>query len=248
MLSTTKVAIIDERFAREKFKSEIPLGRTIRLGFGPQDDHEIIGIVGRVKPLDMNGFGFAKVYTPLRGLRNTEAKLIVSYAGATSEIDKAVRAAAAALDNNVTVGTHRIEDSLATALVPARMAAAAASALGGLALLLACTGIYGLVSFAVTRRRHEVGIRMALGASRVKVLRLMVWQSMKPVVTGALVGLVLAGAAAQLLRTMLYGISPLDPLSFASTALVLAVVGVVAAVIPARGALRVDPAVTLRHN
>jgi ABC-type antimicrobial peptide transport system permease subunit len=128
------------------------------------------------------------------------------------------------------------------------MAAAAGSALGGLALLLACTGIYGLVSFAVTRRRHEVGIRMALGASRAAVLRLMVWQSMKPVVLGAVAGLALAAAAAQLIRSMLYGISPLDPVAFASTALVLSLVAAGAALLPARGAVRADPAVTLRHD
>lgn len=248
MFSETKVAIIDERFVQEKFHGQMALGRTVRLGFEPKDDHQIVGVVGRVQPLDMNGFGFAKVYTPLRGLRNTEARLIVSHAGGSSDIDKALRAAAASLDSNVTVSTRRIEESLSTALVPARMAAAAASALGGLALLLACTGIYGLVSFAVSRRRHEVGIRMALGASRATVLRLMLWQSMKPVVTGALVGLALAGAAAQLIRTMLYGISPLDPLSFFSTAFVLAIVAAAAAVIPARGAAGVDPAITLRHN
>jgi predicted permease len=248
LFGTSKVAIIDERFAREKFGGTNPLGQRIRLGFGPQDDHDIVGVAATVRPLDLNGFGFPKVYTPLRGLRNTEAHLLVSYSGPFTEADRSVRAAAASLDANVTPSTRRIEESISTALVPARMAAAAASTLGALALLLACTGIYGLVSFAMTRRRREVGIRMALGASRTSVLKLMIWQSMKPVLTGAVVGIALAGAAAQLIRSMLYGISPLDPLSFAFTTVVLATVAVAAAIVPARGAVRDDPAVTLRHD
>ncbi len=89
---------------------------------------------------------------------------------------------------------------------------------------------------------------MALGADRVSVMRLVVWQGMKPVAVGGIAGLLLAGAAAQAMRAMLYGISPLDPLSFGSTALLLACVAAAAAAIPARGALRVDPAVTLRHD
>jgi ABC-type antimicrobial peptide transport system permease subunit len=146
------------------------------------------------------------------------------------------------------MSTRRIEESISAALVPARMAAASASALGGLALLLATTGIYGLVSFAITRRRREVGIRMALGASRTSVLRLMISQTMKPVLTGAVIGVAAAGAGAQLIRSMLYGISPLDPLSFAFTVVVLAAVAAAAAIVPARGAVRVDPALTLRHE
>jgi predicted lysophospholipase L1 biosynthesis ABC-type transport system permease subunit len=248
MNGTSIIAIVDERFAREKFAGAVPVGETIRIGNGPQDDHEIVGMVSTVRPLDMNGSGFPRVYTPLRGLRNTEAKLLVHHAGTPGDTDKLIRAAAASLDGNVTVSTKRIEDSLSSALVPSRMAAAAATVLGGLALVLACTGIYGLVSFAVNRRRHEVGIRMALGAGRVTVLRLMLWQSLKPVVFGALAGLALAAGAAQLLRSMLYGLSPLDPVSFASTALVLATVAVFAALIPARGAVRLDPAITLRHE
>jgi predicted permease len=248
MSGTTRVAIVDERFAREKFGQEIPIGRTLRIGSGPQDDHEIIGVAASVRPLDMNGNGFPRVYTPLRALRNTEAKLIVHYAGAAADADKLIRAAAGSLDGNVTVSIRRIEESLSSALVPSRMAAAAATTLGALALILACTGIYGLVSFAVTRRRHEAGIRMALGASRTAVLKLMIWQSLKPVATGALAGLVLAAGTAPLLRSMLYGLSPFDPVSFAATMFMLAAVAVCAAAIPARGAIRLDPAITLRHD
>lgn len=249
MFNTARVAVIDERLARDHFGSPMnAVGAVIRLGQRADSDHEIVGVAASVRSLDLNRLAYGRVYTPMRGLRNTEGKLLVAYTGPAGDIDKAIRAAVAFLDPNVTPHTKRIEESIRSALLPARMAAAAASALGGLALILACTGVYGLVSFAVSRRRREVGIRMALGADRVSVMRLVVWQGMKPVAVGGIAGLLLAGAAAQAMRAMLYGISPLDPLSFGSTALLLACVAAAAAAIPARGALRVDPAVTLRHD
>lgn len=249
MFNTARVAIIDERFARDAFG--VPanaIGSTIRLGDRADADHQIIGVASVVTPLDLNGFNLPKVYTTMRGLRNTEAKLLVSYAGNSSDVEQAIRAAVARLDAGVTPRTKRIEESIQNALLPARMAAAAATALGSLALILACTGVYGLVSFAISRRRKEVGIRMALGADRATVLRLVMWQGLKPVFVGSLVGLALAAAASQAIRAMLFGVSPLDPIAFASTAALLIVIAGLAALVPARNAMAVDPATTLRHD
>ena len=161
---------------------------------------------------------------------------------------QAVQKLVADLDPDLTSTITPIEQNVNLALMPQKLGAAAASTLGGLGLLLACTGVYGVVAFAVGRRRREVGIRMALGADRHDVLGLLLWQAFKPVVAGAVVGLGLAAAAAQLIRAMLYGVSPLDPLAFATTAAILTGMALLAAIIPARAALRVDPAVTLRHD
>jgi predicted permease len=249
MFDAARVAVIDERLARDHFGSPATaVSATIRLGQTADSDHQIVGVAASVRALDLNQSTSGTVYTPMRGLRNNEGKLLVAYAGPAAGVDKAVRAAVASIDPNVTPHTKRIEESLRAALLPARIAAAAASVLGGLALILACTGVYGLVSFAVSRRRREVGIRMALGADRLAVMRLMVWQGMKPVLVGGIAGLLLASAGAQAVRALLYGISPFDPLSFGSTAFLLACVAAAAAVIPARAALRVDPAVTLKHD
>jgi putative ABC transport system permease protein len=248
MLNTDPVAILDERLAQAHFGSpQAAIGRFIR-----EDEKganlQIVGVAAATRTLDVTGRGLSKVYTPMRGIRNVEAKIVLSYAGPSAPVEKEFRNAAAALDGSVRVRVRRIEDSVNSALIPARMAATAAVFLGALALLLACTGIYGVVAFAVTRRRREVGIRVALGATRRDVLNLIVWQGMKPVAVGCIFGMVIAGAGAQLIRAMLYGVSPFDPVSFLATAAVLTLVAALASLIPARAALGVDPGVTLRHD
>ncbi len=188
------------------------------------------------------------VYQPASRKSAGDAKLLVRYAGTFGAAKRELEAAVGALDPNVTVRVKPIEENFSMAVMPVKMGAIFASTLGALALVLACTGVYSLVSFAVRRRRREVGIRMALGAGPYAVLRMIVWQGMKPVATGVVIGTVLAAVAGQLIRALLYGVSSLDPLSFGSTAVLLAAVAVFAATLPARAALRVDPAVTLRHE
>ncbi len=241
------VAIIDETLADLYFGGRDALGKTVQ--HGPNGKLlNIVGVARTTRTLDMGIDMKGKLYTPMRGARHLEAMLVASYAGPFSDVATQVRAVAARLDPNVTVQMKRVEESVKDALLPARLASAAAAALGGLALVLAATGIYGVVAFAVTRRRKEMGIRVALGADRSGVMRLMLWQGMQPVVVGAVAGLVLAGAGAQLIRSLLYGVSPFDPVAFAGMALVLALSGGLAAMLPARAALAVDPAVTLRQE
>jgi putative ABC transport system permease protein len=174
--------------------------------------------------------------------------MLVRYEGPAADAANAIRKAAASVDANVTPLVRRVEETMDSVLSPVRIAAAAATGLGVVALLLAATGIYGVVAFAIGRRRREVGIRMALGADRTAVCRLVLWQGMKPVLIGGLIGLVLAGTTSQLIRVMLYGISPLDPVSFAGTCALLALAALIAMAWPVRQALGVDPAVTLRYE
>src|SRR4051794_19223214 len=159
-----------------------------------------------------------RIYTPMVGLRHDEAKMVGSYEGPYPDVEAGFLKLTRQLDGNLNVRLHRIEQSVNMALVPARMASAAAMVLSGFALLLAASGIYGVVAFAVTRRRREMGIRVALGAERASVLRLMVWQGFKPVLVGSIIGFALAAAAATLIRAVLYGISPFDQLAFTATA------------------------------
>jgi ABC-type lipoprotein release transport system permease subunit len=119
-------------------------------------------------------------------------------------------------------------------------------ALGVIGMLLAAIGIYGVVGYFVTLRTHEIGIRMALGATRGNVLRLLAWQGVRPIAIGIVVGTALATWATTLLRSSLYGVTPRDPLTFALVIGVLLLAGVLATVIPARRATRVDPAATLQ--
>jgi putative ABC transport system permease protein len=118
--------------------------------------------------------------------------------------------------------------------------------LGAIGLLLAAVGIYGVVAYFVTQRTTEIGLRMALGATPAKVLRLVVGQGMRPVVLGILVGVALAGAASRLLGSLLFGVGTRDPMTFVAVPVVLGLVALVASVVPARRATRVEPAKALQ--
>jgi hypothetical protein len=245
--ASVRVAIVDEELARMEFGGNAALGKTVRFGMDGTP-LEIVGIAATARALDIGALQRGKIYTPMAGRRHMEAMLVAAYGGPFTDFESKIRAEAARLDPNVNVRLRRVEESAADALVPAKMASAAAATLGVFALILAATGIYGVVSFAVTRRRKEMGIRVALGADRSRVMRLMIWQGMQPVLAGGLAGLLLAGTGAQLIRSMLYGISPYDPAAFGGMVLVLTLTGGLAAMLPARSALRVDPAATLRQE
>jgi ABC-type antimicrobial peptide transport system permease subunit len=130
--------------------------------------------------------------------------------------------------------------------VLSRLAAIFATLIGGLGLLLACVGIYGAVSYAVVRRTREMGIRMALGARRADVLRMVLTDSSRPVLAGLCIGVLLAAAASRVLRALLIGLSTLDPLSFAGISALFFLIALFAAYFPTRRATRIDPMVALR--
>jgi putative ABC transport system permease protein len=134
----------------------------------------------------------------------------------------------------------------AIALIPQRIAGALAASLGVVVLLLAAIGIYGVTSYSVNRRTREIGIRMALGAARTDVLRLVVRQGMVLTAIGVGLGLAAGAAGAQLLRSLLFGVSALDPIAFGGAALLFGVISLAASYLPARRATRVDPMVALR--
>jgi predicted permease len=242
-----KVAIVDESFAR-RFLPGNPLGRRIRIPRGPQvDDYEVVGVAASTRQL-MLGDGRPQVYTPLTGLRYLEARLVISYEGPRTPLVSALQALAPQLDNEASLSIRPIEENVAGALSFVQSAAAAVGALGSLALLLASAGVYSVVAFTVGRRRREIGVRIALGAQAASVMRLLIRQSLRPVLVGGAIGTALAAGVSRLLRSLLYGVSPLDPLGFAGALFVLAAIAAAAAFVPASAALRVDPAVTLRHE
>jgi ABC-type antimicrobial peptide transport system permease subunit len=142
----------------------------------------------------------------------------------------------------------RLDDNLESSRIPSRIVAILAGSLGALGMLLACIGVYGVVSYAVSRRVREIGIRMTLGADAREVKRLILRQAMWPVVIGALVGIAGCAAVSQILKSMLFGISPHDPLAFVVVPLVLLSVALLASYIPARRATKVDPMVSLRYE
>jgi putative ABC transport system permease protein len=141
-----------------------------------------------------------------------------------------------------------LSDVTAIGVIPQRIAASVAGTLGVVGLLLAAIGIYGVTSYAVSRRTREIGIRMALGADRRSVLRLVLRQGLVLASIGAGIGVVFAAVGSRFLESLLFGIRGLDPLTFGGACLLFAVVTVVASYVPARRAARVDPMVALRNE
>ncbi len=247
---TNRVAIINETAARKFFPGESPVGKRISLGLGwapPDKWAEIVGVVGDIK--------YEKVEEPV----GPDVYLSYSQPGATastilvrSQIDKAsliaaVRHEIVALDRNVPVQTIRTAtERFAETTARTRFSALWLALFAGLALLLAAIGIYGVMSYGVSARIREIGVRIALGAQPGDVRRFIAGQGLKLVAIGLLIGLIAALLLTRLMKTLLFGVNATDPLTFIVIAAVLIIVALSACWIPARRATKVDPMIALR--
>ena len=165
-----------------------------------------------------------------------------------TSLARQIRVTANNLDQNVLVNISELKDNLKMWQAPSRIMVVLSSALGLMALLLAATGIFGVVNYVASRRTHEMGTRMALGANAQNILGLVVFQSMRPVAIGAVLGLAGAAAVSKMLSAVLFGVSPLDPFTFAGMLLVLLAAALFATYLPAYRASRIDPSEALRHE
>ena len=243
------VVVVNETMARQLWPSGDALGRRISMSGanGPW-----IRVVGIAKDTRYNSLGETTppfMYLPLSQHYQRSMVLQVRTAGAATAIGEAIGRTVRALDPQLpAVRPVRLETDMQLALLPAKLGAALLGAFGSLALLLATVGIYGVASFAVARRTREIGIRAALGAQRSDLLRLVLGESMRRVAIGLAVGLLGALGLSRALASQLYGVGPVDPLTFTATPLILGVVALVASWVPARRAARVDPLVALRGD
>ena len=165
-----------------------------------------------------------------------------------ARIKEDVRSVARALDNDLSIDVAPLKDNIEQWVGPARICVLLSAALGGLGLILAAVGIYGSVAYSVARRAREIGIRMALGARRTDVMRVVVRQAMRPVVIGAAIGVALCAAVSKVLAVLLFGLSPFDAIAYGSVVAFLLGVALLASYIPARRALRIDPMSAIRHE
>jgi predicted permease len=247
-----KVVIVDERLAREYWPNENPLGKRIRLG-PPADNGPwltIIGVVGVVQHKSLDEVTPGKlIYLPVLQSPVGYMSLVVRSPAPPESMIAAVKALVQEMDANLPI-THvsTMREIVAESIWQPRLYAILLVLFALVALLLAAVGIYGVISYAVTARTNEIGIRMALGAERRHVLKLVVGQGMVLVLGG--VGFGLAGALllTRLMKSLLFGVSVTDSLTFAGVSLLLFSVALLACYLPARKASRVDPLVALRHD
>ena len=240
--------VINEALARRSFPGEDPIGRQIAQGSSPgHDEATIVGIAADVKQRGLNRAAESEIYFPQSLLAPEEMDVIVRAEGDPAALVPAIRAQIAQLDPDQPVTKVRtLEQVIERASGPQRLAAQLLSAFALAALLLAALGIYGVVSYAVSRREREIGVRMALGAQAGDVLRMVLREGLRLTFAGVLCGILAALALARLLAGFLYGVSATDPATYLGVAGTLALVAVLASLLPARRATRVDPGISLR--
>jgi predicted permease len=244
-----KVIIVNEAFVRRHVPNEEVLGRRVSFNGPAGPWQEIVGVVRDSKYLAIGESPTPVAYLPLQQNHETGMTLHVR-AGNPSSIAAGIRSEVQSMEKNLPVGNPMpVSESISNSLYAARMGAALLGIFGLLALLLAAVGLYGVMSFSVSRRTRELGIRMALGAQAADVFRLVLRQGLMLVLPGIALGLILAAmVTTRLLTSFLYGISATDAVTFASIPVILAVVAMVACYLPARRATKVDPLVALRYE
>ncbi|MDE3153878.1 MAG: ABC transporter permease [Acidobacteriota bacterium] len=245
---TLKVAIINTAMARRYWPNADPLGQHIRFGSdGPW--LTIVGIVGSVRFGGLDADEKIELYQPFQQAPLPDMTLVARTAGDPLAISAALRAQVSSLDGNQPLGTvTTMEHLVGESAAPQRLNATLLAGFAGLALLLAAVGVYGVMAYLVAQRAHEIGVRIALGAAPADIVREVLGDGARLVGAGLLAGLVSAAFLSRLLSSLLFGVSPFDPATFALVPLVLALAALLACWFPTRRAVRVDPVVALRNE
>ncbi len=241
-----KVALINESCAKEYFGDASPLGR--RFGFSKErsGEYEVVGVIRDTKYSSVRDAPPPTVYSSILQRPSSRMTFVLRTAVDADSVIPDVREATRRVDPDLPLGSittqaHQFEQRLSQE----RLFASAYTLFGGLALLLACIGLFGLMSYNVARRTNEIGIRMALGAHRQGVVRMVLKESMILVAIGSVIGLAVAAAFGQLIESQLYGLAPTDPMSIAAAVLAMVLVSAFAGYLPARRASRLNPTIAL---
>ena len=246
---TALVAIVDEAFAKRHFPGEDPIGRGIDIGNGTDGFYEIVGVVGDVRHDGLDLSPHPTMYVPYPQDVFSAMSIVVRADTDPSLVTPDVREVVRELDASLsTYSEGPLLGVLADSIAARRFSMLLLALFAAIASFLAAVGLYGVVSYAVSRRTREVGLRVAMGAPPSSLVREIVVQGMKPAVLGVAIGLGAALALSRLLETLLFGVTPFDPASYGATALLLLVIAAIACFVPALRASRLDPLEALRHE
>jgi predicted permease len=242
------VIVINDTLAARLWPGQAPIGKRIRVGF-EEKYREVVGVVGSIKQTALDAEERPAMYLPHLQSPNPGLTVLVRTRGEPLSMAAAVRQEVRAIDKDVPVTkVQTMEKVLGASVAQPRFSMLVVGLFAALALLLSAVGIYGVMAYAVSRRAHEIGVRMALGAGANQVLKLVLKDGMTLALAGIAVGLLGAFALTRLIASLLFGIGAKDPATFISVAAFLAFVAFIACYIPARRATKVDPLVALRNE
>jgi predicted permease len=246
--NAVRVAIVNETFARRSWPGEDPLGKRFSMGEPDAPKRQVIGVVEDGKYAGLNEDPKSFIYRPVWQSFSGATTVIVRADSDSQQLLAAVRREVQQLDSHLPVSSSTLVERMSLPLLPARITASVLGSFGLLALALAAIGIYGVMSYTVSRRTHEIGVRMALGAQKTDVLKLVMGRGLMLTLAGLAIGLTTALALTRLMKSLLFGVSAVDPATFVIASLILAAVSVLACYLPARRATKVDPGIALRYE
>jgi predicted permease len=249
--SSPRVSLISETMARIYFANQNPLGKQILFGFPPDigTAREIVGVVGDVRDVALEQDPGAMMYVPYAQAPFWGANVVVRSTLGPASVAGAIRRNVQQIDKDLPVtDVAMMKDSIDATVAQPKFRTFLLGLFAAMALVLAATGIFGVISYSVSRRTNEIGIRVALGASRNTILRMVLRETLVLTCAGLALGVPAALAASHLLGHMLFNVSANDPATLSAVAFTLALVAAIAGYIPARRAMRVDPMVALRHE
>ncbi|MDQ2842562.1 MAG: ABC transporter permease [Acidobacteriota bacterium] len=236
--------VVTESTARKLWPGEVPLGKIVRESSGRE--HVVIGVAKDAQVAHLGRYDTNYVYFPAGPQEDSRNYVMLRYTTNFGDVAKNIRHTIFAIDPNVRVEVTELSNYLEKWRAPSRLVAGLSGSLGGLALLLSSIGVYGMVSYSVSRSVRDIGIRLALGATKAEIMRHVLWQTQRPVLIGGAVGLLLASLVSGVLSGIMFGISAHDPTTFVAVPLCLFAIACAATLIPARRATQVDSMMALR--
>jgi putative ABC transport system permease protein len=249
--ASPNAAIISETLAQRYFPNQDPLGRQVKFGFPPNTNvsREIVGVVGDIRDVALSRDPGPIMYVPFAQAPLWGAEVVVRSSLNAASVAAGIRGAVNSIDKNLPVtDVESFPEVLGASVAQERFRTLLMIAFSAAALLLAAVGIFGVISYSASQRTREIGVRMALGAQRAEVLKMIMAQGLRMALAGVGIGIAAALGVARFLTSLLYGVKPTDLVTFSAVSLLLIAIALLASYIPARRATKVDPMVALRHE